>query len=44
MELLTCNPEIETFEGLTLGRALLRSNLAQVIHTCAPLSPNGIIW
>ena len=31
-------------EGSTPGRAPLRSNLGQVIHTYAPLLPSSIIW
>ena len=28
----------------TAGRALLRSNLRQVVHALVPLSPSSIIW
>ena len=37
----TCDQEVA---GSLPGRALLRNDCGQVVHTHVPLSPNSIIW
>jgi len=37
----TCNQEVA---GSIPGRALLRSDCRQVVHTHVPLSPSSIVW